>query len=242
MMWFKETYRALAANSRLSLTEQGALWNICRFAWERQGIAETDLFELSRALREPVELLRQVWPDFAAIAEEKDGKWMLAEQREGAEKYHQKREIGKEMAKRRWEASENDTFTENKDFTGTVPNTDLHTVPNTDKIRLDKIPTVLEKEYSSVGGAGGEAAKSQPSPKRKKSLPKLTDDEWLDSLQKNPAYSALPVRMSYGRALVWCEVNQRQCTRRFFINWLNRERPVSAATSHNAGGTGKVVL
>lgn len=56
---------------------------------------------------------------------------------------------------------------------------------------------------------------------------KISDDEWLDSLQTNPAYKLLQVRTEYARAIVWAETNNRQCTRRFFVNWLNRVKPMN---------------
>lgn len=89
-MWFKETYRILAANPRLPLFEQGLLWNLCRFAWDKQGIVESDLQELARALREPVTAIQNIWEDFKCCAEEREGKWMLPEQWEGVKNYAQK--------------------------------------------------------------------------------------------------------------------------------------------------------
>lgn len=50
----------------------------------------------------------------------------------------------------------------------------------------------------------------------------ILDDKWLDSLQSSEAYKHLKVRVELGKAHVWCEVNHRQCTKRFFTNWLNR--------------------
>jgi hypothetical protein len=66
------------------------------------------------------------------------------------------------------------------------------------------------------------AATSRAKP-RSVRKPVLPDDEWLDNLQKNPAFSSLNVRLCYHKMLAWCEVNNRQPSRRMFINWLNRE-------------------
>jgi len=55
---------------------------------------------------------------------------------------------------------------------------------------------------------------------------KISDDEWLDSLQSNPAYKPLNVRTEFSKATIWAETNNRQCTRRFFVNWLNRVKPI----------------
>lgn len=56
--------------------------------------------------------------------------------------------------------------------------------------------------------------------------PQLTDEEWLESLKTNPAYQRIEVLDEYARAQVWADANNRQCTRRFFVNWLNRARPM----------------
>lgn len=66
-----------------------------------------------------------------------------------------------------------------------------------------------------------EQDKTPPIPQKKKE-PAQTDEEWLAGLQTVLAYEHLNVAAEYSRAKVWCETNRRQCTRRFFTNWLNR--------------------
>ena len=57
---------------------------------------------------------------------------------------------------------------------------------------------------------------------------KQTEDEWLASLAVNPVYSGIDIKVQLGKAQVWCETNQRKCSRKFFVNWLNRaEKPIS---------------
>lgn len=73
--------------------------------------------------------------------------------------------------------------------------------------------------------------------------PKISDDEWLESLCINPAYKNIPVLMEFERAKVWADTNGRQCTRRFFIGWLNRAKPMDVKQNGNGAiqqGTGKV--
>jgi hypothetical protein len=50
----------------------------------------------------------------------------------------------------------------------------------------------------------------------------ISDDEWLKSLEDNPVYRGIEVRILYGKMLVWCENNGKEPTRRRFVNWLNR--------------------
>jgi hypothetical protein len=59
--------------------------------------------------------------------------------------------------------------------------------------------------------------------------PKLTDELWLLSLTADPAYAGIDVATEHRKMLRWCETNNRQPTRRRFVNWLNRcERPMTA--------------
>jgi hypothetical protein len=58
---------------------------------------------------------------------------------------------------------------------------------------------------------------------------KISDDEWLLSLTADPAYAGIDVATEHRKMLRWCETNNRQPTRRRFVNWLNRcERPMTA--------------
>jgi len=68
-----------------------------------------------------------------------------------------------------------------------------------------------------------EAATTSRAKPRSVRRPVAPDDEFLDGLQKNPAYSTLDVRLCYHKMVSWCEVNGKQPSRRRFINWLNRE-------------------
>jgi len=83
-------------------------------------------------------------------------------------------------------------------------------------------------------------AASRAKPRSAPRTPVLPDDEFLDGLQKNPAYSMLNVRLCYHRMLAWCELNGKQPSRRRFINWLNREdKPmgVNGNGKHDANKT-----
>ncbi len=58
----------------------------------------------------------------------------------------------------------------------------------------------------------------------------LTDDEWLDQVRINPAYSELNIDRELGKMDAWLSTRpQKKKTRRFIINWLNRaEKPVAS--------------
>jgi len=56
----------------------------------------------------------------------------------------------------------------------------------------------------------------------KTSKPSAEDAGWIAQLQSVEAYRHLKVSMELSKAKTWCQTNGRQCTRRFFTNWLNR--------------------
>jgi len=62
-----------------------------------------------------------------------------------------------------------------------------------------------------------------------------SDEEWLASLEANPAYQGLDVRREYEKCRVWTQTNKRQMpTKRRFLNWLNKaERPMVPQSSGN---------
>jgi hypothetical protein len=69
-------------------------------------------------------------------------------------------------------------------------------------------------------------SKKKEEEKKATTTARETDDQWLDSLSQNPAYIGLGVRTEYAKAQTWADTNGRQCSRRFFVNWLNRVRPI----------------
>lgn len=68
--------------------------------------------------------------------------------------------------------------------------------------------------------------------KKKATTPKQTDDEWLESLTKTEAYKQIPVLKEFDKAKIWTDANGRQCTRRFFIGWLNRIKPMEVTNGY----------
>jgi hypothetical protein len=71
---------------------------------------------------------------------------------------------------------------------------------------------------------GEESADAPPTPK----VQKLTDEEWLVGLKKNPAYQHIDLPVELGKMDAWlAERPGRQKTRRFVLNWLNKiEKPM----------------
>lgn len=57
----------------------------------------------------------------------------------------------------------------------------------------------------------------------------VLDTSWVTELKADQTYQGIDVDRELGKAQVWCQTNHRTCTRRFFVNWLNRaDRPILA--------------
>lgn len=75
---------------------------------------------------------------------------------------------------------------------------------------------------------------SSSSEEEKSSTTTTADDaEWLRGLAKETPYRRLDVPNEYDKARVWAATNNRQCTRRFFVNWLNRAKPMEVKNGHS---------
>lgn len=79
----------------------------------------------------------------------------------------------------------------------------------------------------------GQSAKP---PNRPAGAGPTSDEEWLKTLSSEPAYAGLDVRREFGRMTQWCNANNRQPTRRRFVNWLNRcDKPLNGHAPHRTG-------
>jgi len=105
--------------------------------------------------------------------------------------------------------------------------------PNTNSLSLSlSLSSKEEKETTSSNELVGKKSESVSAKAPETATPRarisnLCDDDFLNELQSREAYKEISVRMAYARCLTWCEVNNRQPTRRMFVNWLNREKPLS---------------
>lgn len=72
--------------------------------------------------------------------------------------------------------------------------------------------------------------------KKYSSNPKATQitELWLGELSGDPAYQGLSIPNELAKARRWCKTNHRECTCRFFVNWLNRCHPPPATTNNTA--------
>lgn len=78
--------------------------------------------------------------------------------------------------------------------------------------------SVTQSETASTSEK--EAEKSPPAaPKRALAD---ADEEWISGIEAMDCYKPLRIQTELGKAKAWCGTNHRQCTRKFFVNWLNR--------------------
>lgn len=81
----------------------------------------------------------------------------------------------------------------------------------------------------------GEATKA----KRKPKVSDMSDEDWLLSLEAEPALKGINIRQELGRAQLWCKQNKRVATRRFLMNWFMKAEKIvdlkSAGASHASG-------
>lgn len=91
------------------------------------------------------------------------------------------------------------------------------------------------KEREEGNGDGKEEVNPEdvPPPAAPKRAPTDTDEEWLRGIEAMDCYHPANVRAELGKAKAWAATNRRQCTRRFFINWLNRSLENSRAVVVN---------
>ena len=65
--------------------------------------------------------------------------------------------------------------------------------------------------------------------KERKPRTQIPADQFLPMLKADPNYNWIDIDTELAKAQRWCEVNRRQCTQRFFRNWLDRQdRPIGA--------------
>lgn len=91
-----------------------------------------------------------------------------------------------------------------------------------------EIKTLIVRVWREGYDAGFVAGGGVGQPPLRKLPITVPDDVWITGLKGNPAYTGIDIDVQFGKAQVWCRENQRVCSRRFFVNWLNKqERPIN---------------
>jgi hypothetical protein len=86
-----------------------------------------------------------------------------------------------------------------------------------DGVTANKLPQNRTEQNSNKRVVA--AGKPPPAP--------ADDSSYLEELKRNPAYQGIDIDRERGKAEAWCAANRRVCSRRFFVNWLNKcEQPL----------------
>lgn len=141
-----------------------------------------------------------------------------------------------------------------------LPSGNAEVRPGNSKVRHAEADTDTEEDYmaksvgkgESEGGredtaiaasSAGEEDKTRPLASKQANAakrPQICDEVFLAGLKANAAYEGLEIERELGKASAWCVANNRVCTRRFFVNWINRaERPLTL--NQEANGNGRLI-
>lgn len=83
-------------------------------------------------------------------------------------------------------------------------------------LKVDKeLDTDIESDKVSSNEVLAKAEKPQKSKK-------LCDSDFLEKLKNSDAYKHLNILIELEKAQIWCETHGKQCTQKYFINWINR--------------------
>ena len=67
-------------------------------------------------------------------------------------------------------------------------------------------------------------------PKARATRVKAVDEDWLESLEQNPAYAGIDIKRELGKAQAWASIRNVGVSQMRFLNWLNKaqadQRPI----------------
>jgi hypothetical protein len=119
-------------------------------------------------------------------------------------------------------------------FTGVSPKFDAEIAPksNDHGETHDKSESRVQSQNSKTEEMVSRA------PARSTRRPNICDEEYLEELQKNPAYAVFDVKEIFHKMAAWCRVKGKKPTRARLVNWLNREdKPLSAPLKNQRNST-----
>jgi hypothetical protein len=65
---------------------------------------------------------------------------------------------------------------------------------------------------------------------------KAVDAEWLEELEKNPAYAGIDIKRELGKAQAWASVRKVGVSQMRFLNWLNKAQVSDRPIQFNGAG------
>jgi len=207
----------LAGTITMTLEERGIYITLLCIQWSRGSVCDADFDRVGNAVAQPS--LSQVKAKF--VRSEHDGLLRnprLEHERQKQAEYRQKQSAN---AAKRWVGNATALPPHIPNACSPSPSPS----PSPVSSLQSPPPKVTRVPKLHVGGAGDvRSAKASPP----------SDEEWLESLAKNPAYAGIDINVEVGKCAAWCSVHGKKASRRRFINWLNRaERPINGNTRNH---------
>ena len=95
--------------------------------------------------------------------------------------------------------------------------------------RHEEVVEVENHDMALRGVRGEPREPARPKPRAIRASAKTVDGDFVAGLKSKSAYEGIDIDRELSKAQSWAEVNRRNCTPRFLVNWLNRvERPIAA--------------
>jgi uncharacterized protein YdaU (DUF1376 family) len=159
-------------------------------------------------MRDHIDIVNDIVSEFFVKTDEG---YFHARCHEEINKYRQKADRARVLADKRWHGQSDDT----------ISDTTSHTISSATNTITNTNTNVLDEKKNS-------AAPAKPKRPRTNNIP---DEDWIESLKLT--YHWVDIDNEMRKIDAWVSVNpQRQKTRRFIINWLNRvEKPVNTAAA-----------
>ena len=225
----------------MSLAGRGAYITLICYCW-REGSIPSDMNRLGRLCGIDSLAMAELWAELDGCFELANGRYIhprLERERVKQQEFNRERqESGRKGAEARWQKTKNAEEVETKQVTEVQPN-----AADDSRAIAQPLAEPIANDGSSVfslQSSSSEKEKKTTSRETSRSVrrPTACDEEFLEELQRNPAYSMFDVKVIYHRMVAWCSVKGKDPTRRRFINWLNREdKPMTARIVPVGGGT-----
>jgi len=74
------------------------------------------------------------------------------------------------------------------------------------RLTRDEWLGVVRAEWAKVGASNPMGLQS---PRKKRSVSSMTDEEWVASLEQEPSLKGINIKQEIGRAQFWCKNNKR---------------------------------
>lgn len=236
----------------MSLPARGLYFTLMLHCWAN-GSIPVDQKRLSRLCGMDSSAIAELWEELSSKFTQQEDRYILCDLERSRLQQHEfsieRQESGRRGALKRWENvkgqqteeladdSDNDKSPASKQQAEDgIAIAELLAEPSSElEIAIPAPSPLLSSTTTSKGETGAERGVRGESVKRAARKPTQCDDEYLDSLQANPAYEGLDVKFIFHKMVAWCDVKGKQPTRSRLVNWLNREeRPMQRSNGNGS--------